>query len=343
MKNPNGFGTCYKLSGRRRKPFVVVVPDGRDENGKLIRKVLGHYATRKEGIEVLARYNESPFEFIAQKTFSEIYTGWHADKFYGDYSLEREHNYEIAYNNCSEFHDIPFTQVRLVNIQAVCDKAKSYEQAYRIKLLINQMSEWAIDRDYALKNYAKAVTIKQTRKTTQKDRFSDAEIKKLFSMDSRLACILQVFLYTGCRRSELLNLRREDVNIDEHCFYIRKAKTSNGVRVVPIHDYIYKTFITFYNENNDYVFSTSRGQQWTDKNWDNQMRPFMVDNNINHTTHETRHTFISLAVAAGLNQTAIKKIVGHTTEQSLTEQVYTHLTIKQLLDEVNRIPSPDAL
>lgn len=40
---------------------------------------------------------------------------------------------------------------------------------------------------------------------------------------------------------------------------------------------------------------------------------------------------------AGVNQTIIKKIVGHSGAMTLTEKVYTHFNVKDLIDEINKI------
>ena len=40
---------------------------------------------------------------------------------------------------------------------------------------------------------------------------------------------------------------------------------------------------------------------------------------------------------AGVNQTIIKKIVGHSGAMTLTEKVYTHFDIKALVDAINKI------
>lgn len=34
MKLPNGYGSIAKLSGSRRKPFIVRITKGYDDNGK---------------------------------------------------------------------------------------------------------------------------------------------------------------------------------------------------------------------------------------------------------------------------------------------------------------------
>jgi integrase len=58
---------------------------------------------------------------------------------------------------------------------------------------------------------------------------------------------------------------------------------------------------------------------------------------IDHTPHCCGHTCISMLTAAGVNQTIIKKIVGHSGAMTLTEKVYTHFDIKELVDAINRI------
>ena len=40
---------------------------------------------------------------------------------------------------------------------------------------------------------------------------------------------------------------------------------------------------------------------------------------------------------ANVNQTIIKKIVGHSGAMTLTEKVYTHFDITELIDAINKI------
>lgn len=55
------------------------------------------------------------------------------------------------------------------------------------------------------------------------------------------------------------------------------------------------------------------------------------------TPHCTRHTCISMLAEAHVDQTMIKKIVGHSGAMTLTEKVYTHLDISALVDAINSI------
>ena len=46
-------------------------------------------------------------------------------------------------------------------------------------------------------------------------------------------------IYTGVRIDELLSLKKENIHLEEHYFDVIKSKTENGIRKVPISDYIY--------------------------------------------------------------------------------------------------------
>ena len=71
--------------------------------------------------------------------------------------------------------------------------------------------------------------------------------------------------------------------------------------------------------------------------YDSYWKPLLKELNIKHRPHDTRHTCINLLAAAKVYQTTIKKIVGHSDSQTLTEHVYAHLDIQELLDAINLI------
>ena len=57
---------------------------------------------------------------------------------------------------------------------------------------------------------------------------------------------------------------------------------------------------------------------------------------MKHRPHDTRHTCVSLLTVAGVSDKVIKKIVGHK-GQGVTEIVYTHFEIAELIDAINKI------
>ena len=57
---------------------------------------------------------------------------------------------------------------------------------------------------------------------------------------------------------------------------------------------------------------------------------------LEHRPHETRHTFITKAKECNVDEYILKLIVGHAIAD-ITEKVYTHRTIEQLKEEMQKI------
>lgn len=115
MKNPNGFGTVYKLSGTRRKPFIARVTTGWVD-GRQIFETIGYFKSRKEANIALAEYNKNPYDISIKKlTFSDVYEKW-SDRKFPDLSKNRVEQYKSIYQSLSEFHGLTFSDLRTINI-----------------------------------------------------------------------------------------------------------------------------------------------------------------------------------------------------------------------------------
>ena len=71
--------------------------------------------------------------------------------------------------------------------------------------------------------------------------------------------------------------------------------------------------------------------------------PLMEKLHIEKTPHCCRHSCISMLAEADVSQTLIKLIVGHSGAMTLTEKVYTHIDIEELVEAVNKMYVPDGI
>jgi hypothetical protein len=62
MRNPNGYGTVAKLSGKRRRPYIVKKTVGWNEKRQPIYDIIGYAETREAGNIMLAEYNRDPWD-----------------------------------------------------------------------------------------------------------------------------------------------------------------------------------------------------------------------------------------------------------------------------------------
>lgn len=153
-----------------------------------------------------------------------------------------------------------------------------------------------------------------------------------------------MLIYTGVRVGEMLDLKMEDINMEEHTFKVIRFKTENGIRTVPIADCIYPFFKNWMNMKNkkcEYLLHTPAGEQFKYRNYiDAYFLSIMQEFKLKQTPHCYRHTCVSLLAEAKIDPTTIKKIVGHAGAMSLTERVYTHLDYRVLIDAVNQMYLP---
>lgn len=172
-------------------------------------------------------------------------------------------------------------------------------------------------------------------------RFEKNEIDIIWEQkEDKYYQIVLMPLYSGVRISEMLDLKKENVHLDEQYFDVICSKTENGIRKVPIADKVLPYYKSWYESCPDceYLLHTEDGKHFTYRNYyDSYFQPLMEQLKINRTPHCCRHTCVSMLAEAGVDQTIIKKIVGHSGAMTLTEKVYTHFDIKELVDAINKI------
>ena len=149
MKLPNGYGSVVKLSGKRRKPYQVRKTVGwhyDEAKDKQVQDMItiGYAATRADGLQMLADYNNNPFDTKAAKmTFSDVYEEWSKRKF-PTISESNVKGYAASYKSCESLYNKVFKDIKLVDLQTVIDtcgknfplsrKSKSRLTSYLIML-----------------------------------------------------------------------------------------------------------------------------------------------------------------------------------------------------------------
>ena len=112
------------MSGKRRRPYVVKKTVGwhYDEvKDKMIQDqmTIGYAATRAEGLQMLADYNNNPFDLKASKvTFQEVYERWSKEKF-PTISHSNVKGYEASYKVCESLYREVFRDMKLVDRKSV--------------------------------------------------------------------------------------------------------------------------------------------------------------------------------------------------------------------------------
>ena len=350
MKLPNGYGSVYRLPGNRRKPWAVRITvsrkEGKDGLTHWKYKYLGYYETQAEALTALAHFNENPYDMDANKiTFAEVFEKWSAEH-YPKVSKSNVHGYNASYLLCEPIKSMRFNDIRKSHLQGVVDDCgKNYPTLRKLKVLFTMLYKYAMQNDICSKDYAQYVDINQykDRNPNKYDRkpFSNDEIETVWKWkeSNEYFTVILMLIYTGVRISELLDLKKENVNLEERWFDVIASKTEAGVRKVPIAKKMMPYFEYWMTKNDcEYLLSTPEGNHFEYRNYyDSYWKPFVDQMGMgDHRPHDTRHTCVTLLTAAGVDDKIIKKIVGHK-GQGVTEIVYTHFDIQQLIDAIDLI------
>lgn len=166
---------------------------------------------------------------IAKMTFSEVYEKWSSEKF-PTISASNIKGYQASYKSCQALHNRVFKELKLIDLQDVIDTCgKNYPTLRKIKVLLNQVYSYAMKYELCSKDYSQYVNILKFKdknpNKTDCAPFTEKEINALWMQaDNIYVQIVLMLIYSGVRVSELLDLKRKNVFIDEHYFEVVKAR-----------------------------------------------------------------------------------------------------------------------
>lgn len=352
MKLPNGYGSVYKLSGKRRNPWAARITVGWKQVPEKQKaypdyKFIGYYKTKKEALQALADFNQNPYDLNLNKlTFGEIYNQW-SKRYYLNASRSTIKSYESSYKILEPLHDKIFKDLKLHDLQKVFDESgKSKGVLANCKIVLSHMWNYAIKQEIItpdkkdIIHYLEFTNAAATKKNKRLP-FTHDEIDELWSrVDNHEDNMIPLMLiYSGVRISELLELKKENVFIKDRYFKIVKSKTAAGIREVPIADKVLPFFKYWMSKDSDYLIPNSKGGPFhpnTYRTYHWQHSVSHLKSHVIHTPHEARHTCVSLLAEAEIDPRIIKQIVGHN-GAGVTEQVYTHISIAAKLEAINKI------
>lgn len=342
MRNPNGYGSVYKLSGNRRKPWVARITVGWSIDKKQMYNILGYFKTRKEAQIALAEYNKDPYDLDLRKlTFRDVFERWSSEHF-KKVSKSKVDSYKTVFNQSAELHDVLFHKIKTNHLQKLInDKShlKSSTLAHH-RSTYKQLYQYAIKHEFAVRNYADFIDLPKDDKPNKSHKiFSREEIDTLFAhyhAGVPNTDIVLILIFTGFRVMELLELHKTAVNLTGGYIVGGKKTEAGKGRIVPINKRIRPMIEARMQADGDILFPTPKGCIFLYQNFRvNEWNPLMAKLGMKHTAHDTRHTFISLMTEARVDKLTIQRIVGHS-NQDVTDH-YTHLGLQQLIDGINKI------
>ncbi len=138
------------------------------------------------------------------------------------------------------------------------------------------------------------------------------------------------FLYSsGLRLSELLSLKRKDIDFDNNLIFIEGGKGSKD-RITILSENLKNDLLKYYSNNifkTEYVFEGRKGK-YTKKSVQKILERQGKKLNLKIHPHMLRHSFATHLLENGTDLRHIQKLLGH--NSSSTTEIYTHVANKDL-------------
>jgi integrase len=336
MRNPNGYGSVVKLSGNRRNPYAVRKTKGFNAKRQPIYAVIGYYPTWEEAAIALADYNNDPWDIDRAKlTFEALYDLWAGKK---APKLGRSNRYSLqaAYKHCADIHALRYRDIRAHHMQECVDNCRrGYATQKAIRNLFDHLDRFALELDLISRRYSELVTVAPAPESCKRP-FTDEEVARLWTVAEEpwIDSVL-LFMYSGWRISELLDLKCADVDLSMGTMTGGMKTKAGKDRIVPIHSRVAYLAHRRALEGGEYLF-TLDGKRVSLNRYYAIWQGIMAALGMNHTPHECRHTFRSRLDSAGANKVCIDLIMGHKSKD-VGERIYTHKTLQELKNAIELI------
>lgn len=367
---PNGFGQITELKGRSlRKPFRVMVTVGKTPEGRFIQKPLkpeSHFETYNDAYAALVAYHKNPYDLSPSITFFELYEKWSEEYFRTLKSDSSARTIRCAWAYCSSLYSMRAMDVRARHLKGCMEdgvavikgeeRKPSPNIKTRMKSLFNLMFDYALEHEIVDKNYARTFDIsddilkEKERATRGHKTFTDKEIELLWQNVNIVPYVDVVLIqcYTGWRPQELGLLRMENINLEAGTMTGGMKTEAGENRLVPIHSRIRDLVMKKYKEalelNSDYLLNctdTSTHRSSLTLTYDKYRHRFnaivqRLGLDPEHRSHDPRKHFVTQAKKYGMDEYALKYIVGHKIDD-ITERVYTEREAEWLKSEIEKI------
>lgn len=346
----NNSGTVTKLKGNRKNPYMARLPvqtewDADTLKAKYKQIILGYYRTESEARRALVEYSKEHPNLFANNSKRYSPANYTCDVLWERFISEKSVNslknqafYRTCWNNhLTQVHGRNITEIKTTELQGIIDKIdKGAETKRKTLSIMKAMYDYAISDDALQKNYAEYVKIENEEVQIDRIVYTPNEIKELWNHTELWEVqLILMMMYSGCRMTELLSLKKEDVNLQNMSFHISKGKNKYSVRDVPIHTALQSLFRSLMGKTTDYLIKCENKPIKPHKAYHSEKAiEDIID--VEHHMYDAKHTFVTQAVKCGMNEEAKHAILGHT-PKTIAGRHYTHLDIDFLHQEIEKV------
>ena len=218
------------------------------------------------------------------------------------------------------------------------------------KSILNMIFDHAVLHGYVTSNPVSSVRLPKGLTKTKRELPTSRELDIVSSHWDGFALLPFFLLYTGCRKSEALAIRREDIDYKNNIIKIRNHVIHDGNR--PVFEDVLKSEAAhrdiillnrlknvFPKHFSGFLFSMDGDgkRPLTKGAFDKRWKSYCKQYGLEITAHQLRHGFATMLFEANIDLKDAQELMGHS-DINLTRSVYTHIRDKrkqQTADKLN--------
>lgn len=154
--------------------------------------------------------------------------------------------------------------------------------------------------------------------------------------------MLELFVFTGARRGEVLGLDWNDIDFGQNTITIKKGK-GRKQRLIPLIEPLLSDLWEYLQTRlpltTSAVILSDNGTRMSPSNLNALFRRYLKKAHIDnkgYTIHKCRHTFASLLHQNDVDLLYIQELLGH--EDLNSTKIYTHTSVNHLRKQIEKFP-----
>lgn len=290
----------YWLPGRKRR---------REKVGE--SRKLAELALKKRKLQIAEKkfLDIEPVKKVKLRTFCSTFIENYSKPNKTSWKNDQLHLFKL----CSFFGDITLDEITPFKIEEFkkqrLNEGVKYATINRALASLRTMLYKAVEWDMLKESPMKSVKLFKENNTRL--RFLEKEeISRLLKACSPHVKQVVIFaLNTGLRRSEVFNLKWQDVDLKNNLIYVIQTKTKDK-KVIPINVAVRNLLLDIRSHHNtEYVFCFNGNKiNSVRKGFENATRRAGIND---FRFHDLRHTFASHLVMKGVDLNTVRELLGH--------------------------------
>lgn len=333
------------------------------------RRIQAEAKTPEECAKKLAKkYREAiegAEEMAKPKTFGEVADEWF-DVVIA--SSGKSEGNKANYHTLLRLHILPvlknqdITQLKKKDFQIFLNKfaGKGESNVKKLRMTLMQIIDYAMENEYMPEKRI-SLDLPDMKPIEKREILTETQIKLLVKAQKEYppAWVFIAMVATGLRPCEIYHIKYTDIDFDKNLIYVKKSKTDNGIRVIPMPQYVVDLILEDKRKLNEkgiypeYVFhqstnpmaahtSTTINGNWNTvlrvmdilngaKVYRNKVVESTIPNKEKLTPYNLRHTYCTMLNDCNIGEYFKKRLMGHTLSDSITDSVYTHSSEEKII------------